>query len=280
MFFGILLLIIINPVYTQTTISNNPFPIDDLNHLNGEVVDFGNNEMYAIWSRHEETNLIRYYMSKSFDGGTQWSSESVIFDTTTLSGGEDPYSGAQLLKGDNNRLLLFIKSGSNKQTYYKYSDDGGITWTPNILLRVHSSPFQAASYRIFSVVHLGSGKLILTSSNGFSTSGTKRSTDNGTTWQDWITLGTSAFLNPSLLSIGNGSFYMTGQQPGTISGKKIYFVKYISTNTWQDTVIVYEDTSVVLSLPAYTKVKKMTFISISQKLQKFLVSITIQIFIM
>ncbi|MBK7866181.1 MAG: hypothetical protein IPJ75_03830 [Ignavibacteriales bacterium] len=53
---------------------------------------------------------------------------------------------------------------------------------------------------------------------------------------------------------------MTGQQPGTISGKKSILSSIFPTNTWQDTVIVYEDTSVVLSLPAYTKVKNDLYI--------------------
>lgn len=251
LFFGLMLLFVINPIYTQTTIKNSPFPIDDVNHLNGEVIDFGNNEMYAIWSKYELTGRIRFFMAKSTDSGGSWQNEVVVFDTIILNYAlpEDPYTGTQLIKGDNNRLLLFIKAAEGKQTYYKYSDNGGTTWSGNILLRVHSSPFQANTYRIFSVIHLGGGNLIFTSSNSINTSGTKRSSNNGTTWEDWVTLGTSAFLNPSLLSVGNGSFYLTGQQPGTISGKKIYFVKYISTNTWQDTVVVYEDTSVVLSLP-------------------------------
>jgi hypothetical protein len=250
LFFGLLLLLIINPIYTQTTIKNSPFPIDDVNHLNGEIVDFGNNEMYALWSRFEGSDRVRFYMSKSTDSGNTWQDQVVVFDTITSPSDieEDLYAGTRLIKGDNNRLLLFIKAGKNKHTIYKYSDDGGASWTPNMRF-ILTNTFQSPSLRIISVVHLGAGKLILTGSNGTTLAGTKRSTDNGTTWQNWLTLPSPVFLNPALLSIGNGSFYLAGQQQGTSTPKKIYFVKYISTNTWQDTVLVHEDTSVILSNP-------------------------------
>nr|MBP9122564.1 exo-alpha-sialidase [Ignavibacteriaceae bacterium] len=250
LFFGLLLLLIINPIYTQTTIKNSPFPIDDVNHLNGEIVDFGNNEMYALWSRFEGSDRVRFYMSKSTDSGNTWQDQVVVFDTITSPSDieEDLYAGTRLIKGDNNRLLLFIKAGKNKHTIYKYSDDGGASWTPNMRF-ILTNTFQSPSLRIISVVHLGAGKLILTGSNGTTLAGTKRSTDNGTTWQNWLSLPSPVFLNPALLSIGNGSFYLAGQQQGTSTPHKIYFVKYLSTNTWQDTVLVHEDTSVILSNP-------------------------------
>lgn len=250
LFFVLLMLIIITPIYAQTTIRTSPFPIDDVNHLNGEVVDFGNNEMYALWSRFEEVNRVRFYMSKSTDAGNTWQNEVVIFDTNTSPSDieEDLYAGTRLIKGNNNRLLLFIKAGKNKHTIYKYSDDGGATWTPNMRFII-TNTFQSVSLRIISVVHLGAGKLIVTGSNGGTVAVTKRSTDNGTTWQNSLSLPTPAFMNPALLSIGNGSFYLAGQQPGTAISKKIYFVKYISSNTWQDTVLVHEDTSLILSNP-------------------------------
>ncbi|MBK7868154.1 MAG: exo-alpha-sialidase [Ignavibacteriales bacterium] len=253
-FFGLLLLIIINPVYTQTTIRTAPFPIDDVNHINGEVVDFGNNEMYALWSRFEELARVRFYMSKSTDSGTTWQDQVVVFDTIASPANiiEDPYAGTRLIKGNNNRLLLFIKAGSLKHTYFKYSDDGGTTWTPNMRF-ILTNTFQSVSLRIISVVHLGAGRLILTGSNGSTIAGTKRSTDNGTTWQNWLSLPSPVFLNPALLSIGNGSFYLAGQQQGTSTPNKIYFVKYLSTNTWQDTVLVHEDTSVILSNPRLSR---------------------------
>ncbi|MBK6680140.1 MAG: hypothetical protein IPG53_08965 [Ignavibacteriales bacterium] len=83
LFFGLLLLLIINPIYTQTTIKNSPFPIDDVNHLNGEIVDFGNNEMYALWSRFESSDRVRFYMSKSTDSGNTWQDQVVVFDSIT-----------------------------------------------------------------------------------------------------------------------------------------------------------------------------------------------------
>ena len=233
LFFGLLLLLIINPIYTQTTIKNSPFPIDDVNHLNGEIVDFGNNEMYALWSRFESSDRVRFYMSKSTDSGNTWQDQVVVFDSITSPSDieEDLYAGTRLIKGDNNRLLLFIKAGKNKHTIYKYSDDGGASWTPNMRF-ILTNTFQSPSLRIISVVHLGAGKLILTGSNGTTLAGTKRSTDNGTTWQNWLSLPSPVFLNPALLSIGNGSFYLAGQQQGTSTPHKIYFVKYLSTNTW------------------------------------------------
>ncbi|MBN8546456.1 MAG: exo-alpha-sialidase [Ignavibacteria bacterium] len=249
LFTGILLCLCISSVYPQNAIFNSPFPDDDIKRLHGEVVDFGNNEMYALWSKFESTGRIQFFMRKSTDGGNQWQNEETVFDTVINGSMEDAWRGAHLIKGNNNRLLLFIKTGSSRHTIYKYSDDGGVTWTPNIRIIIANGTFTSQAYRIFSVVHLGEGKLILTSSNSTSLTGTVRSSDNGTTWQNLVSTGFSLFMNPSLLSIGNGSFYMAAQQTAATSSKRIFFVKYISTNTWQDTVIVHEDTSASLALP-------------------------------
>ena len=249
LFTGILLCFCISSVYPQNTIFNSPFPDDDIKRLHGEVIDFGNNEMYALWSKFESTGRIQFFMRKSTDGGNQWQNEKTVFDTVISGSMEDAWRGAHLIKGNNNRLLLFIKTGSSRHSIYKYSDDGGATWTPNIRIIIANGTFTSQAYRIFSVVHLGEGKLILTSSNSTSLTGTVRSTDNGTTWQNPVSTGFSLFINPSLLSIGNGSFYMAAQQTSTTSSNRIFFVKYISTNTWQDTVIVHEDTSASLALP-------------------------------
>ncbi|MCA0390002.1 MAG: exo-alpha-sialidase [Bacteroidetes bacterium] len=249
MFTGILLCLFTSMAYPQSTLFNTPFPDDNFKHLHGEVVDFGNNEMYALWSKFETTGRIRFFMRKSTDGGNQWQNEETVFDTVINGSIEDAWRGAHLIKGNNNRLLLFIKTGSSRHTIYKYSDDGGVTWTPNIRMTIANGTFTSQAYRIFSVVHLGEGRLILTSSNSTSLTGTVRSTDNGTSWQNYVSLGFSLFMNPSLLSIGNGSFYMAAQQTAATSSKRIFFVKYISTNTWQDTVIVHEDTSASLALP-------------------------------
>jgi hypothetical protein len=251
LFFGLLLLLIINPIYTQTTIRTSPFPIDDVNHLNGEIVDFGNNEMYALWARFEGSKRVRFYMSKSTDSGTTWQDQVVVFDTIASPADvvEDLHAGTRLIKGDNNRLLLFIKAGSLKHTIYKYSDDGGNSLDPQYAFHTHEYIPVTFLCVVISVVHLGAGKLILTGSTGPPLPAPKEAPTMELPGRTWLTLPTPPFLNPALLSIGNGSFYLAGQQPGTSTPQKIYFVKYLSTNTWQDTVLVHEDTSVTLSNP-------------------------------
>mgnify|MGYP001175570862 CR=1 FL=1 len=235
--------------HAQSDLKRLPFIDDDLKHYSAEIVSFSPGEIYVVWSKFRLSGAITFYLHKSSDDGASWNPLGVVFDTVMTNVTEDPYKSAVLIKGANNRLLLFIKIGHNRMTIWKYSDDGGITWSGHQRLRISDRLAHNDYYRTFSAIHHGNGRILLFSSNSLNVTNSVRSSDNGLTWSTYASIGGNALLNPSLLSNAGLNYYMAGQQPNTDQGKQIWFMKNDSIAGWKDTTLVYSHPSDILLTP-------------------------------
>jgi hypothetical protein len=259
-------------LFPQNTVRTLSFTNDSSNHRRGEIVDFGNNEAYSLYSKFIPEGVIqvrvKYFLSKSSDGGDTWQTPRIVCDTIFPASNvsEDSLGSPYLLKGANNRLLLFFKGGLNNYYYYKYSDNGGSSWTPNLSLKTGISNVNSAANRITSAVYLGNNKIILGISNSTTTMGTIRSNDNGTSFTAYLSFGSGVYVNPSILSQGNGNFVMAYQQSSiTTNNRKIILVRYDATlSQYYDVTTAYESSEIITYPKLYSDNSGNIFIFYTQ----------------
>lgn len=255
--------------HSQSDLKRFPFINDDTKHYNAEIVSFSPGEIYVVWSKYEFTGRANFFMHKSTDDGVTWTSLGIVFDTLVAGMTEDPYKGATLIKGANNRLLLFIKMGYDWSTIFKYSDDGGITWSANRMLNLLGPPiFYPDDSRLSSAIYQGNGKILIYTQKRTSLSNRSTvSTDNGNSWSSPSILPSSFLENPSLLVTGTTSFYMVGEQKQMLQPKEIWFVKN-NTASWFDSALVYSHPVDILLSPRLTRTSDNSLIVVFTRKQK------------
>lgn len=256
--------------HAQSDLKRFPFIDDNSKHYNAEIVSFTPGEIFVVWSKYSGTGSVKFFMNKSSDNGSTWTSLGMVLDTSDVSLSEDLYEGATLIKGYNERLLLFIKLGNLRATIWKYSDDGGVTWTANQRLRISNRLPTFDNYRITGAIHQGGGNILVFSSNSLNVSNYLRSTDNGVTWSTYSSIGGNALLNPSLLMNGTSGYFMAGQQPNTEQGKQIWFMRNDPVAGWRDTALVFSHNSDILVNPRiYRQIDNSLTIYFTRKQKAF-----------
>jgi hypothetical protein len=112
------------------------------------------------------------FIYKSSDNGSTWSNGNSIFNTGSSSAGGSP--SVKLLRLLSGRILLFTKVN---YAFYCYSDDNGVTWSPNKTFLTGIQGLQLNNIQLFQQ----SDGLIKAFYNGFLTTGlyVATSNDNG-----------------------------------------------------------------------------------------------------
>lgn len=256
--------------HAQSDLKKFPFINDDTKHYNAEIVSFSPGEIFVVWSKYDLTGGVNFFMHKSTDDGATWTSLGVVFDTSVAGMTEDPYKGATLIKGTDNRLLLFIKMGFDWSTIFKYSDDGGITWSANRMLNLLGPPiYYPDNSRVSSAIHQGNGKiLVYTQARTLMSNRYTVSTDNGNTWSSPSLLPGNFLESPSLLVNGTAGFYMAGEQTRVSQPKEIWFSKNNNTTVWFDSALVYSHPVDILLSPRLTRTSDNHLIIVFTRKQK------------
>lgn len=241
--------------YAQSGLKRFPFIDENKQRYNAEIVSFSPGEIFVVWSDYESSGYVVFYMHKSSDDGATWSPMGVVFDTLIAGMTEDPYKGATLIKGNNNRLILLIKMGFDRNTIYKFSDDGGVTWSANRNINLQGPAIQYPDpSRASSVVHLGNGNIrVITHSRITLSHRETVSTDNGNTWSSPSIISGYILENPSLLANGTSGYYMVGEQYHTTQPKEIWFAKKSSSGSLQFQKLIFSHPLDNLLLPKISR---------------------------
>jgi hypothetical protein len=90
------------------------------------------NFIHVVWYDDRDTNTEIYY-KRSTDGGTTWSADARLTNTSALS-----VNPSVAVLGSNVHIVW--QEGQYGGIYYKQSTDNGLTWGSNILLSNNSTP--------------------------------------------------------------------------------------------------------------------------------------------
>ena len=171
--------------------------------------------IYVVWYDNTPGNY-QIYFKKSDDGGTTWTKSKRL----TWNAG-DSYGAKIAVDGSNIGVVWSNNTPGNYEIYFKRSDDGGTTWTPNKRLTNNAGTSAGTDIAVD-----GSNIYVVRQDN---TPGNleiyfKKSDDGGTTWttNKRLTWSDSSSAVPAI-AVDGSNIYVVWQD--TESGNDVIYFK-------------------------------------------------------
>lgn len=176
------------------------------------------NCFYTLWSDRLTPDNDELFFMITDDGGNSWYSYDTFPSNSqrlTFADGKSMYPdavvnnyGIHLVWADNR---LFPSSSTEYEIYYKYSTDGGQTWSEDFPLTVDQQ--DSSFYPAIATYGNGLHVVFQDKRDGENLIYYKRSLDNGQSWEEEYVIGGGT--NPDISADGNG-LYVVYEYNGSI----------------------------------------------------------------
>lgn len=180
--------------------------------------------IHIVWDDGRDGINKSIYYKRSTDGGLNWDSDYLLANTPLTVWGQ-----TISVSGSNVHVSYMVQTTPSRfEVFYKNSQDGGLTWNPEI--NVSNTNFiGAVSPSIFSygsVVHL----VWLEENNNNKQIKYKRSTSNGLSWDssEFITPNTVQADNPCIVASNSATYVVWNDSRD--GNKEIYYKKNPTCN--------------------------------------------------
>lgn len=180
--------------------------------------------LHVVWDDWRNGQNKEIYYKRSTDGGASWSSDFLLSNTPLTVWGQ-----TITVSGSNVHVSYMVQTAPSRfEVFYKNSQDGGLTWNPEVNLS-NTSTYDAVSPSIISygsVVHI----TWLGDVNGFRQLLYKRSLNSGISWEPCDTLTASSVQpdNPGIAA-SNSEVHVVWNDSRD-GNKEIYYKRNLTCN--------------------------------------------------